>query len=307
MKHLQQILSQACDSVRKEIAIGKTANYIPALARINPNKFGAAIVTVEGEIFRYGDATEPFSIQSISKVFALTLALNKLGDQLWLRVGREPSGSAFNSIVQLEKELGIPRNPLINAGALAVTDVLLEKSSSDNCVSEILSFIQTLANDDTVKIDAEVAQSELNTAHRNISLAEFMKSFNNIRCDVSEVVKAYCHHCAISMNCEQLARSFLFLANEGKDPVTGKQVVSPQRARRINSIMMLCGHYDASGDFAFRVGLPGKSGVGGGIVAVVPNVAAITVWSPCLNSNGNSHAGTAALEAITQATRWNIL
>jgi len=307
MISLQHLLSQACNSVKGEVGIGQTANYIPALARINPQKFGATIVTIKGEAFHYGDAQETFSIQSISKVYALILALDKIGDELWSRVGREPSGSAFNSIVQLEKEQGIPRNPLINSGALAVTDVLLENSTADLCNVEMLSFIRKLSGDNSIEIDAEVAQSEKETAHRNAGLAEFMKSFKNINGAVDNVLDTYCSHCAIAMNCEQLARSFLFLANEGKDPLSGTQVVSQKRARRIKSILMLCGHYDASGDFAFRVGLPGKSGVGGGIVAVVPNIASIAVWSPCLNNNGNSHAGTAALEAIASATRWNIL
>lgn len=304
---LSHLLTQACDSVRAEVGVGKIANYIPALARVNPNMFGAAIVTVSGEVFHYGDAQKTFSIQSIAKVFLLTLALNKVGDRLWSRVGREPSGSAFNSIVQLEKEKGIPRNPFINAGALAVTDVLLEGQSVDSCLDLILTFIRDISKSDSVNIDPEVAQSELDTAHRNASLAEFMKSFDNIRGSVADVLNAYCQVCSISMNCEELARSFLFLAKDGEDPLSGSQVVEAQRARRIKSIMMMCGHYDASGEFAFRVGLPGKSGVGGGIVAIVPDVASIAVWSPCLNEWGNSHAGTMALEAIAKATGWNIL
>lgn len=307
METLQHLLSRACESVRGEVGVGQTANYIPALARIDPHKFGASIATVNGEICNYGDAQETFSIQSISKIFSLTLALNKVGDRLWSRVAREPSGSAFNSIVQLEKEHGIPRNPLINAGAIAVADVLLEDSSVAEARAEMMAFIHDIAGDQSIAIDSAVAQSERETAHRNAGLAEFMKSFNNIHAPVSDVLDAYCHYCAIAMSCENLARSFLYLAKNGQDPVSGKRIVSEQRARRINSIMMLCGHYDASGDFAFRVGLPGKSGVGGGIVVVVPNVASIAVWSPCLNSNGNSHAGTAALEAIAHATQWNIL
>lgn len=307
MKSLQQVLTQACDGVRDQVGIGRVADYIPALARINPNKFGATIVTVGGETYNYGDAQETFSIQSISKVFALTQALDKIGDTLWSRVGREPSGSPFNSIVQLEREQGKPRNPFINAGALAVTDVLLEGETLASCQTAILKLIQAMAADASIAIDLEVAASELQHAHRNASMAAFMKSFNNLNGQVSDVVEAYCHHCSIAMSCEQLARSFLFLAANGQNPLTGAAIISEQRARRIKSIMMLCGHYDASGDFAFRVGLPGKSGVGGGIIAVVPNVASIAVWSPCLNDNGNSHAGTAALEAISRATDWSIL
>ncbi len=304
---LNALLAEACDSVRDEVGVGQVASYIPALARIMPDKFGAAIMTVEGDVALYGDAQEAFSIQSISKVFSLTLALNQVGDELWSRVGREPSGNAFNSIVQLEKERGIPRNPLVNAGALAVTDVLLKNHSAESCKTAYLNFIHRISNDKSITFDDEVARSEIDSAHRNASLTHFMKSFNNIEHSVEDVLKVYCNHCSITMNCEQLARSFLFLATNGKDPLSGEQIVSEQRARRINSIMMLCGHYDASGDFAFRVGLPGKSGVGGGIVVVVPDVATIAVWSPCLNSNGNSHAGSAALEAIARVTQWNIL
>lgn len=307
LTELNELLAQACDSVRGEVGIGKVASYIPALARVSPNKFGAAIMAVGGDVALYGDAQEAFSIQSISKVFSLTLALNKVGDQLWSRVGREPSGNAFNSIVQLEKERGIPRNPLVNAGALVVTDLLLKNHSPESCKTELLNFIQRTSNDPSITFDDEVARSELETANRNASLAHFMKSFNNIEHSVEDVLQVYCNHCSITMNCEQLARSFLFLSQNGRDPLSGEQIVSEQRARRINSIMMLCGHYDASGDFAFRVGLPGKSGVGGGIVVVVPDVATIAVWSPCLNNNGNSHAGSAALEAIARVTQWNIL
>ncbi len=304
---LNRLLFDACESVRGELATGKVASYIPALARIDANKFGAAIVTVDGGTATFGDARETFSIQSISKVFALTQALNRIGDGLWQRVQHEPSGNAFNSIVQLELERGIPRNPFINAGALVVSDVLLQGQSPQSCVAALMDFLHLVADDGSIAIDEEVAQSELDTAHRNASLASFMKSFNNLEHEVSDVLQVYCRHCAIAMSCEQIARSLLFLANQGVDPLTGARIVSEQRARRINSIMMLCGHYDASGSFAFRVGLPGKSGVGGGIVVVVPGVATIAVWSPRLNASGNSHTGAAALEAIARASGWNIL
>lgn len=304
---LDERLTKACNSVRHQVGRGQVADYIPALASVSPNKLGAAIVTVEGDVAIYGDAQEPFSIQSISKVFTLTLALEKVGATLWSRVGREPSGNPFNSIVQLERELGIPRNPFINAGAVVVSDVLLSEHSPSVAVESILAFMRKLSHDSSIKIDEVVAQSEIATAHRNASLVNFMKSFGNIKNDIDKVLEVYCHQCAIAMSCEQLARSALFLSQNGMDPMTGDQIVSEEMAKRINSIMLLCGHYDASGDFAFRVGLPGKSGVGGGIVAVVPDKAAIAVWSPALNKNGNSHAGTAALEAIVRETNWNIL
>lgn len=306
MTSLKKNLESACRSIQQEIGIGQVANYIPALAKVPADKFGATIITVDGETAHYGDSQEPFSIQSISKLFALTSALNQVGTDVWKRVGREPSGNSFNSIVQLEQENGIPRNPFINAGALVVTDMMLGDQSTDASIKNFLSLVQRLAGDKSIAIDDQVADSELATAHRNSSLAYFMQSFKNLERSVDDVLTVYCNQCAIAMTCEQLARSALFLSSNGTDPLTNTCIVDSTRARRINALMMLCGHYDASGDFAHRVGLPGKSGVGGGIVVVVPDVAAAAVWSPCLNLNGNSHAGTAALEALIEATRWNI-
>ena len=307
MSVLQQQLDSACQSIHQEIGVGEVANYIPALARVPANKFGAAIVTVDGETACFGDSQEPFSIQSISKLFSLTAALNQSGEEVWERVGREPSGNSFNSIVQLEQECGVPRNPFINAGALVTTDIRLADQGVERSIDSLLTLVRNLADDEAISIDSDVAQSELATAHRNASLAHFMESFDNLGRSVEDVLNVYCHQCAIAMSCQQLARSALFLSNNGSDPLTGNSIVGRTRARRLNALMMLCGHYDASGDFAHRVGLPGKSGVGGGIVVVVPDVAAAAVWSPCLNANGNSHAGTAALEALVEVTKWNIL
>jgi glutaminase len=303
---LIDLLGAACESARKEIGVGKVAQYIPALARIDPGKLGAAIVTTTGESACFGDAGEPFTIQSISKVFTLTLALEQVGQDLWRRVGREPSGSAFNSIVQLERESGIPRNPLINAGAIAVCDVLLADSDAVATTTRILEFVRKLADDNTVYIDEEVADSEGETGYRNASLAHFMKSFGNLEHAVPDVLRVYFNQCSISMSCLQLARAGLFLSTEGTDPLTGTVIVSPERARRINSIMLMCGHYDASGDFAYRVGAPGKSGVGGGILAIIPNRAAVAVWSPALNETGNSHAGTVILEQLIRNAGWSV-
>ncbi len=306
-KSLQTILDTACNSIRDQVGRGRVADYIPALARVDIQKFGASILTLDGEVASYGDAKEPFSIQSISKVFSLTLVLNRIGDELWKRIHHEPSGNAFNSIVQLEMEKGIPRNPFINAGALVLSDILLQGHKPESCLVSFLEFIHRVSNDQSIIIDEEVAMSELETAHRNLSLANFMKSCNNINHTVKDVINFYSHHCSISMSCEQLNQSLLFLAKEGYDPISKNQIISSEMARRINSIMMLCGHYDASGDFAYRVGLPGKSGVGGGIVVIVPDVGIICVWSPGLNKNGNSLAGTSALEAIAKTSNWNIL
>lgn len=313
---LQPILDGIAEKIGPHLSEGRVADYIPALARVEREQFGMAIVACSGETAKVGSADTLFSIQSISKVFTLTMALGKVGNDLWRRVGREPSGSAFNSIMQLETEHGIPRNPLINAGAIVVTDVILSNrtemaergvgEAGFDAVQEILDFIRGVAHDPGIAVDREVAESEAAHGFRNASLANFMKSFGNMENPVERSLRVYFHQCAIAMNCLQLARAGLFLAADGRDPLSGRKVVSASRARRINAIMLTCGHYDASGDFAFKVGLPGKSGVGGGILCIVPDVAAIAVWSPGLNKSGNSHAGTLALEMLARETGWSI-
>lgn len=285
---------------------GKVADYIPPLAAVDPGKFGMAVILADGTTHLGGDADEPFSIQSISKVFALTLALGAVGDALWQRVGREPSGSAFNSIVQLESEHGVPRNPFINAGAIVVADVLLGKSEPREVVGTMLRFVRSLADDDTIHIDEAVAAAELDTGFRNFALANYMRAFGNLSHPVEQALSVYFHFCALAMSCRQLALVGRFLMADGRNPSTGLAVVTPQRARRINALMMLCGHYDNSGEFAFRTGLPGKSGVGGGIMAVAPGIASIAVWSPGLNEKGNSQLGTLALERLAQRTGWSV-
>ncbi len=232
-----------------------------------------------------GDSDMPFSIQSISKVFTLTLALGMVGDRLWRRVGREPSGSPFNSIVQLERERGMPRNPFINAGAIAVTDVILSGHQPREALGEILRFMQFLADDPSIAIDEAVAASEQRTGFRNIALANYMKSFGVLDNPVDFTLGVYFHQCAIAMSCRQLAMAGRFLACiSAAIPRPAIPVVPPERARRINAVMLTCGHYDGSGEFAYRVGLPGKSGVGGGILAIAPGKASIAVWSPGLDA-----------------------
>ena len=285
---------------------GRVASYIPALARVEPGKLGIAFADGEGRVHGAGDFDEPFSAQSVSKVFTLALALEKVGARLWDRVGREPSGSAFNSIVQLEHERGLPRNPLINPGAMVVTDHLVGDGGADAAIDRLLGFLRAQARDPAVHIDEAVARSESETGSRNRSLAWFMKSFGILDNEVETVLSAYFRHCALAMSCRQLARAALFLAFDGRDPETGEAVVAWHRARRINSVMMLCGHYDASGEFAFRVGLPGKSGVGGGILAIAPGHGAVAVWSPALNAAGTSAAGAAALEKLVELTGWSV-
>ncbi|MCK0207616.1 glutaminase [Starkeya koreensis] len=306
MPDLDRIVREIAEEMAARTDRGDVATYIPELARADPNRFGIAVVSGEGEVVVGGDADMAFSIQSISKVFTLTLALGKIGNLLWKRVGREPSGSPFNSIVQLENEHGIPRNPFINAGAIAVTDVILSGHQPREALGEILRFLQFLAEDPAIGIDEAVAASEQRTGFRNRALANYMKSFGVLENPVDYTLGVYFHHCAIAMSCRQLAMAGRFLAHNGRNPATGFSVVSPERARRINAIMLTCGHYDGSGEFAYRVGLPGKSGVGGGILAVAPGRASIAVWSPGLDASGNSHLGRIALEELTRRLGWSI-
>ncbi|GLU31848.1 glutaminase [Trinickia caryophylli] len=293
----QPILDQIYNDITPWRSIGRVANYIPELAKVPADSFGMAIVTLAGDVYRVGDADERFSIQSISKLFACTLAFQLLGDALWQRVGREPSGTAFNSLVQLETERGLPRNPFINAGALVVTDVLCRRFV--RAETALVQFVRRLSGAADVDYDSRVAQSELLHAERNRAMAHFIASFGNLHMPPESVVDAYCRQCAIEMNCVELARAALFLANSGIAPATNERVLDPSSAKRLSALMLTCGTYDAAGDFVYRVGLPAKSGVGGGIVAVLPGEMAVCVWSPGLDANGNSLAGTLALEWLT--------
>lgn len=304
--HLRSVVEEIAYEMRQRTDRGSLARYIPELARIDPQTFGLVVIDADGTIAAAGDSETPFSIQSISKVFTLTLALGMAGDRLWKRVGREPSGSPFNSIVQLEREQGVPRNPFINAGAIAVTDVILSGHQPREAIGEILRFMQALANDATIAIDEAVAASEKRTGFRNVALANYMMSFGVIENPVDYTLGVYFHHCAISMSCRQLATAARFLAHSGRNPATGLSVIPPERARRINAVMLTCGHYDGSGEFAYRVGLPGKSGVGGGILAIAPGRASIAVWAPGLDAAGNSHLGQIALEQLTRRMGWSI-
>jgi glutaminase len=306
MPDLQAIVDDIHRELSPRFGEGKVADYIPQLARVDAKQFGLAVATVDGGVHLAGDAEKAFSIQSISKVFTLTIALGKHGEAIWKRVGREPSGSAFNSIVQLEHEHGIPRNPFINAGAIAITDLVMAGHTPKEAIGEILRFVRYLADEDDIVIDQDVARSEAATGYRNFALANFMRSFGTLGHQVDHVLGVYFHQCAIAMSCRQLAKAGLFLAANGADPVTGHRVVPHLRARRINAVMLTCGHYDGSGDFAYHVGLPGKSGVGGGILAVAPGKASIAVWSPGLNANGNSLLGSLALEMLANRTGWSV-
>lgn len=300
----QPVLDRIHAALKPVIGEGKVASYIPELANVAPDQFGMAVVDFAGNVYVVGDATKRFSIQSISKLFALTLAFQREGDSLWTRVGREPSGNPFNSLVQLEREQGIPRNPFINAGALVVTDMLASRSV--NAAQSLVDFVRKLAGVADITYNTRVAQSEISTSSRNAAMAHFMKSFGNLNNKVGEVLHAYCHHCAIEMSCMELARAVCFLANRGVNPWNGETVIDASSAKRLSALMLTCGTYDAAGDFAFRVGLPAKSGVGGGIVAILPGQCGICVWSPALEDSGNSHAGSLALEMFTSLTKQSI-
>jgi len=302
MADLAQVLSDIATEMADAPDRGRVASYIPELAGINPNQFGISVALADGRVFSAGDAQTRFSIQSISKVFTLAIALGRLGDRLWQRVGREPSGQAFNSILQLEREAGRPRNPFINAGAIVVTDAILSGHQPRELLAELMQFVRAAAEDDDIHINEAVARSETLTGHGNMALAHFMCAHGNMQNDPDLTLGAYFHQCAVEMTCEQLALAGRFLSGAPGAP----RLVSPSRVRRINAMMMMCGHYDASGDFAYRVGLPGKSGVGGGILAIAPGRASVAVWSPGLNAQGNSKLGSDAMEILAQRMGWSV-
>tara|TARA_R110001592_G_scaffold359813_1_gene667157 strand:- start:4716 stop:5642 length:927 start_codon:yes stop_codon:yes gene_type:complete len=300
----QQVFSEIAADLKSIEDVGELATYIPELAKVDPGKLGIHLTTVHSDHYSYGDSNEKLSIQSIAKVFSLTLALKIMGKELWQRVGVEPSGSAFNSLVQLECEKGIPRNPFINAGAIVICDILVSHLKKPKL--DLLAFIRQSSGLASIDYSSVVAESEKQTGYRNYALINFMKGFGNIHNDVDIVLDLYFHLCSIEMSCKELSQSFLYLASGGVNPITKLTVISPERSKRINSIMQMCGFYDEAGEFAFRTGLPGKSGVGGGIVAVHPGQFCIAVWSPKLNNNGNSYKGMKVLEAVTTKTQSSI-
>lgn len=306
MTDIPAILDRITTAMGQETERGRVADYIPELSKVDPGRFGIAVANGNGQMVSAGDAALPFSIQSVSKVFTLSLALGRLGDACWERVGREPSGDPFNSIVQLEADEGIPRNPLINAGAIVVSDILLAERTPEEAVSAILGFVRRAAEDDGIAVDAAVAVSESETGYRNRALAHFMRAAGNLHHDPEETLAVYFRQCAIAMTCEQLAKAGRMFAFAGHTGPGSAELITAARARRVNSLMMTCGHYDGSGEFAFEVGLPGKSGVGGGILAIAPGKASIAVWSPGLNAVGNSRLGTMALEMLARETGWSV-
>lgn len=300
MSHLNNgLLEEILHEVRPLIGQGHVASYIPALAEVPASRLGMAVCTLDGTLYQAGDADERFSIQSISKVLSLTLALTRYQDsEIWQRVGKEPSGQPFNSLLQLELEHGKPRNPFINAGALVVCDMLETRLTAPR--QRMLELVRELTQQTDIHYDRRVARSEFDHSARNASIAWLMKSFDNFHNQVPTVLQTYFHYCSLTMTCAELARCFLYLANEGYGLHQQRAVLSPRQARQINALMITSGMYDGAGEFAWRVGMPGKSGVGGGIIAIVPGEMSIAVWSPELDPSGNSLAGTAALELLSE-------
>ncbi|HSI70369.1 MAG TPA: glutaminase [Gillisia sp.] len=300
----QEVLDNIHEELSHRDIYGEVASYIPELAKVDPKKFGMHLYKGKGEHYSFGDSKEKFSIQSISKVFTLSMAMQILGEDLWDRVDVEPSGDPFNSLTQLEYEHGIPRNPFINAGALVICDILV--SNLDDPKKELLDFVRKISEDESIEYDAKIAASEKSTGYRNYALVNYMKALGNIKNDVEPIVDFYFHQCSLAMSCEELSKAFMIFANNGKMLETGEKILSKTKVKRINALMQTCGFYDEAGEFSFEVGLPGKSGVGGGIVAIHPAQYSVAVWSPILNEKGNSELGMAALEKLTTMTGLSI-
>ncbi|MCL4159765.1 UNVERIFIED_CONTAM: hypothetical protein GTU68_058915 [Idotea baltica] len=299
MKDCQSIIEETYNIIKRDNK-GSVASYIPELSKVDSSKLGVCLTTVKGKQFAYGDYKASFSIQSIAKVLSLSLAYKILGEQIFKRVGVEPSGAAFNSLSQLETENGIPRNPLINSGAIVICDILCGELKDPK--KELLEFIRSIANSKTIEYCPKIAKSERETGFRNYALINYLKSFGNIKNDVDTVIDLYFHLCSIKMNCVELSITFGYLSNNGVQAITRKKILPESGAKRINAIMSLCGFYDEAGEFAYKVGLPGKSGVGGGIAAILPENFSIAVWSPKLNEKGNSYRGMKFLELFTSKT-----
>lgn len=301
---MQTLLNEILEQVRPLIGTGKVADYIPALADVPAQQLGIAVYSNDGSHYCAGDALEPFSVQSISKVFSLVQAIGHSGEAIWERLGHEPSGQPFNSLVQLEFERGRPRNPFINAGALVICDINQSRFAAPTL--SMRDFVRRLSGNPHIQIDTRVADSEYQFRARNAAMAYLMQSFGNFHNEVETVLRSYFSYCALRMNCLDLARAFCFLANDGFCKHSGQQILSRRQTQQVNSIMATSGLYDEAGNFAYRVGLPGKSGVGGGIVAIVPGQFSVCVWSPELNVAGNSLAGMAALELLSARIGWSV-
>ena len=300
----QEILTHIYEEIQPFAKEGKQADYIPALAKVDPDQFGICIHTIDGETFALQKAETRFSIQSISKVFALAMCLGLEGDELWKRMGKEPSGTAFNSLIQLEEEHGIPRNPFINAGAIVMSDILLERLPNPH--RDFIHFVRALAGNDSIAYNPIVAESERSQGYLNAAIANLLKYHHNIKGDIEQVLRFYFLMCSVEMSCQELAHAFLAFANHRRPFDYNGVKLTASQVKRMNAIMQTCGFYDEAGEFSYLVGLPGKSGVGGGIAAFCPQRYGVAVWSPRLNSKGNSVVGMKALELLTTDTEESI-
>ena len=299
-----QILENIYQAILPYAKDGKQADYIPELAKVNPDQFGMCIHTIYGETAAIEQADTRFSIQSISKVFTLAMCLSIKGDDLWKRVGKEPSGTAFNSLIQLEVEKGVPRNPFINAGAIVMADILL--THLDDPEADFLNFVRAVSGNQTIDYNKDVALSERENGYLNAAIVNLLKYHGTIENDIEEVLHFYFMMCSIEMSCRELSLAFLAFANHRRKFDYAGFTLTSSQVKRINAIMQTCGFYDEAGEFAYLVGLPGKSGVGGGIVAIYPLQYSVAVWSPRLNPKGNSVMGIKALELLTTETKESI-
>ena len=305
MEKLNAILAEVADEIARNAATleREADTKEPGAA---PGPFGIAVATADGTVVRAGDTATRFPIQSISKVFTLEVALCALGDRVFERVGREPSGDPFNSIIDLERTKGLPRNPFVNAGALVVVDILVENGANDSGRDAVTALVRDRAAPERLSHDAAVMASEQEGGDLNRAMMSFMRHHGNLLSDPDAVMEAYVRNCAITLDCRGLARAGLYLAATRRSPDDAARDAVALRMRKVLALMMTCGHYDGSGDFALRVGVPAKSGVGGGILAIVPGTAAIAVWSPNLDQHGNSILGVRALEMISHRTGWSV-
>jgi len=302
----QKLVVDVHDDVYAYRGQGTVTSYIPALASADPSKVGIALALADGSMFSAGDAYTSFSVQSISSVFALPLTLNTVKGSLWNHVGREPAGVPLSSLAQLQLEHGKPRNPLINSGALVMSDQFIGRRDAKDAANEFVDFMRTVSGDESIGVDEELAISESRAGALNRSIAYYLRACGNLNNSVEDILWLYYRQCSVTMNCRQLASALLFLAFDGKDPRSDSEVTVSSHARRTNALMLAAGHYDASGEFAFRVGLPGKSSASGGVVAVIPGIGAVCAWSPGLDSGGCSLVGTLLLERLVKRTGWSI-
>ena len=301
---LERAVQEAFACAQSSLGEGRVATYIPELGRADPSKLAVNLHTVDGRVSGAGDVDEPFTLQSISKVFTLAYALRSGGDGFLRQMSMEPSGDAFHSIVRLEQEQGRPRNPYINTGAILVSEQLPGRNPEEK-IDGFLDFLKELARSDRIEIDDNAYRSESETGNRNRALAHFMKHHGTIE-NPTVAVETYFRQCSIRATALLLGRMSLFLANKGVDPVTGRRILDEKSNGMIVALMATCGLYDEIGRFAVRVGLPGKSGVSGGIMAVAPQRMTIAVFSPKLDPKGNSVAGLAALTALSEKLRLSL-